>query len=91
MASEIWKYGLALTAEPIEISMPADAELLQVQDQGGTITIWAVVEPKAARVMRRFRIVGTGHAFDVEPLEYLGTVQQGAYVWHVFEVFTNGR
>ena len=37
------------------------------------------------RVDRFFRIVGTGHDFDPAGLLYVGTVQTGIFVWHVYE------
>jgi hypothetical protein len=35
---------------------------------------------------RYFRIYGTGHTMPEACGKYIGTVQQGAFVWHVFEV-----
>lgn len=85
---QIWKYEIPLTAKPIPIAMPENADLLQVQDQRGAIVIWAIVDPARPRVERVFRIIGTGHTFDLNEssLSYCGTVQQEVFAWHIFEV-----
>jgi hypothetical protein len=90
--SVIWKFGL----KPNEgdsmiatIAMPSGAQVLTVQVQAGIPQIWAVVDPKAPIVERRFQVVGTGHPFEMKPShKYLGTFQmhQGLFVYHLFEV-----
>ena len=53
-----------------------------------TVCLWAISNTDANRKVRRlFRIYGTGRPIE-EPLEsltYIGTVQTGSFVWHVFE------
>lgn len=88
MTMTIFKYPLALS--PLqEVKLPKDAEILSVQDQRGTICLWAAFpgddEP---RVSREIEIVGTGQpveSFERVDRKFLGTVQQGDFVWHVFE------
>jgi hypothetical protein len=67
--------------------MPSQAKVLCVQTQGGIPHIWAEVETDNAPVVRKFRVVGTGHAMPAVGLQYLGTYQvlDGALVWHVYE------
>jgi hypothetical protein len=82
----IFKYDLAVTGTQM-IMMPRHAKVLSVQDQNGRLCVWAKVDPHApADVRRRFVIVGTGHNLPIEmdSLTYLASVQQGAFVWHVF-------
>lgn len=88
MEKVIWKYPLELTGEMQLISMSPGAEFLSVQVQTTSITMWFKVDPKDMnQVPRKFQIEGTGHVFeDNDNREYLGTVQTGAFVWHIFEI-----
>jgi hypothetical protein len=80
--NRIYKYPLTLTVSQC-VKMPTHARILSFQMQDGTPTIWAVVTPTATVVNREFRIAGTGH--EVPPGDFVGTVQDGAYVWHLFD------
>lgn len=84
----VYKYKLP-TNGYVEIEMPRMAELLYVAEQNGDLCLWALVDPDAWTVMRRFRIAGTGHAMAPSECEhYIGTVLMsgGLVVWHVFEI-----
>lgn len=72
---------------------------LSVQIQNGIICLWAVVDvPEIGRPDQRFDplmtrrqlfVYGTGREIsNYEKREYLGTVQRGALVWHVFQLRT---
>lgn len=80
-----WKYTLDIDDEQT-IDIPHHARLLSVQMQRNALCLWAMVCPLNAPTARRFYIFGTGHELpsDILRLEYLGTVQQGLLVWHVF-------
>lgn len=82
---KIFKYKLALTAHQI-LQMPADAEVLSFQLQDKDLCAWALVDPEAYQVPRGFVIVGTGHEVPKRLLKFIGTAQQGPFVWHLFEV-----
>lgn len=80
---QIWKFQL--TAE--DIPMPMDAEVCAFQFQAGVPCIWAIVDPDITKIVRRFKIFGTGH--ELPPIDqccYVGTCQEGAFVWHLFEL-----
>jgi hypothetical protein len=86
----IYKYPLKLTGEQT-IEMPRGAEILSVQDQGGTICVWALVDTKSETKQYTFRIYGTGHElpeqcgmFERMIYAHVGSVQQDGFVWHVF-------
>lgn len=81
----IHKYPLSpVSTQTIEL--PAGATILTVQMQRNTPTLWALVDPAAAKVHRTFAIYGTGYSIEGEPGAYIGTVQDEAgFVWHVFE------
>ena len=89
---QIWKFEIKLDNHSIE--MPKGARILSVgvQDHlSESIMIWAMVDPEAPSCRRVFAICRTGHSiFPQAPvwqnkLSFLGTVQQGPLVWHVFD------
>ena len=91
MTMNIWKFPLAII-DAQEVEMPIGAKILATKvqpgvfDALGTPCIWALVDPTAKLVKRRVRIVGTGHAIEADPGEFLDTffLADGALVFHVF-------
>lgn len=82
----IWKYPI--TAHEVTISLPAGAEVLTVQMQGGFPQIWALVNPEMSEMVPcKFMVVGTGWRFDPSRKKYIGTWQDGSLVWHLWEVY----
>jgi hypothetical protein len=82
----IWKFELADVDEQV-IEMPQDAKILSTQVQVSTICLWAIVDTKKPRVGRQFITLGTGQPYPLDcDLKFIGTVQQGSLVWHIFEV-----
>ena len=82
---QIWKFPLKV-ADLQTISMPVDTKLLSVQSQNGIMCLWALVDPQHPRSeFRAIRIFGTGLKCDVAPDRFIGTVQIGQFVWHVFD------
>jgi hypothetical protein len=86
MTQTIWKYPLKVVDRQV-LSMPAGAQLLCVQDQGGAPTLWALVSPDVPLADRTVLCHGTGHSAAADVGRYIGTTQQysGALVWHFFE------
>lgn len=80
----IHKYPIGITSRQT-VEMPENAKILCVQMQDETPTLWAAVIPAAIRERRTIEIFGTGHPIDEAEREYIGTVQDESYVWHVFE------
>jgi hypothetical protein len=86
------KYTLQLDAlEPnsaLVLDMPDGASVLSVQEQRGSLVMWALVDTDKPMEKRRFAIYGTGHAVPIYIGVYHGTVQlaQGHLVVHVWEV-----
>lgn len=88
MRKTIWKFPIS--HHPLPTLIPEGGEILSAQDQSRTICVWALVDPEAALKPRDIRIFGTGSLLNVpERAKFIGTVQQGPFVWHVFEVPTN--
>lgn len=81
----IYKYRIPVK-DHAKVELPVGAEILHVGEQGGHLTVWAVVDPLVTDTEpRHFRVVGTGHDFDWDTWVYQGTVQIGPFVWHLFE------
>lgn len=83
----IWKFPLDIT-DSQTILMPKGAELLIAQLQGGQGCLWALVDDAAPREERTIEIHGTGNPIHQDmgiERKYIGTFQQEAFVWHVFE------
>ena len=99
--NKVLKYDLSDldTGALREIEMPQGTRILAVQVQKGgmlgimeaeTVCLWAMSNTDESRKVRRmFRIYGTGRPIDEDPadLDYIGTVQTGPFVWHVWHVF----
>ncbi len=80
---QIWKYKVENVIE-----IPKGAEILSVQIQNGQMfnaCIWVKVNPENELEKRKFVVIGTGHSFDDTNMKYIGTYQDGPFVWHLFE------
>ena len=77
----IYKYPLSEA-----VQMPKGAKILTAQDQGGQIFIWAEVDSHARTdKTREFLIIGTGQELpNLDNWQYVATVQQGIFVWHIY-------
>lgn len=88
MTHRIYKYPLRLDSEQTVV-MPQGAHILGVQNQAGALTMWALVQVEAPDVKREICVFGTGHEVPATvravALSYVGTVQQGPFIWHVFD------
>lgn len=86
MSEEIWKFPFDLEGE-FEVIMPASARILHVELQERTPCIWALVNTSHDPQVKRFKVVGTGHALPFDRAwTYIATFQQPPYVWHLFEI-----
>ncbi len=88
--TRIFKYLLAIedeqTVEMPEGASPLTAQIQRSAEMDG-LFLWAVVNPDNPKRKYRVRIVGTGNPFDDAAFwfgGYVGTVQDGDFVWHVF-------
>ena len=82
----IFKYVLAM-GDLQHIPMPKGAEVLAVQTQDDLPCLWALCDKHAPYVSRTVKIVGTGWTeADIQRDQYIGTFQQGPFVWHVFDL-----
>ncbi len=81
--SVIFKYELVGMLSTIEL--PSESRVLSVQKQYDSICMWVEVDITKPKVVRKFRLIGTGHYFDFTRMSYVGTVQDGSLVWHIYE------
>lgn len=81
----IWKFEVTPT-DRFVIDMPKEAKLLAVQVQHGVPQLWAEVDTDNAKEYRTFAIYGTGNMLPSDPGKYVGTFQDGIFVWHLYEI-----
>ncbi len=83
----IWKYDLTSQMTTVEVPEGGVVIHVDVDNKTDRPCVWIYVETEHKTVSRRFAIFGTGHAMpDNLQHGYMGSVQQGPYVWHVWEV-----
>lgn len=80
--STIWKFPIDRMHN--ELLIPFVARVLCAQFQGTVLCMWALVDPDSPKEKRVVHVVGTGEQIVGDLGEYIGTVQQGPLVWHVF-------
>ena len=80
----IWKYRVAEVYNNLEV--PEAAVPLTVQMQDDEPQMWLLVDPEAPKEKRRFNIYGTGWEMPNWPGNYVGTWQDGSFVFHVFDM-----
>ena len=78
----IYKYPL-LDLGRQELMVPP-GRILCVQMQRDTPCLWAMVDTDQLQAPNIIHVVGTGQPMPSGVLEYIGTVQDGSFVWHVF-------
>jgi hypothetical protein len=84
---KIFKYELLTNFNGSQaIEMPQGAIVLTVQVQRNQPVLWAMVNPDAPKVRRRFWMFPTGDDGEMLGKDYVGTVQldRGDFVIHVF-------
>lgn len=79
----IHKYPLSW-GETFQLALYAGAEILTLQMQKDRPCIWVREQVSDMRQVLNLRWVGTGQEVPATS-RYLGTVQVGAYVWHLFQ------
>lgn len=87
MSKVIYKYPLSFRDENV-VNMPKNAVILSCQAQGGTITIWALVDVSMGFESKVFSVFGTGHRLPdniIHDYTFVATVQlSNGLVFHVF-------
>ncbi len=80
----IFKYPLELAREQY-VPMHGKPVLFKVGlDPAGALCVWALVNPEDETKLQKFFVVGTGHDVPVDAYFWVGTVNQGQFMWHIF-------
>lgn len=88
MERRIWKYSL-LIVDRQTLKLPKKAEILSVFNQNDILVLYAMLDETQELESRTIEIVGTGNPVPVDmgiDRKFIGSVQQGRFVWHVFEL-----
>lgn len=81
----IWKFSLQIIGINL-IKMPDPAKILSTDIQYGYIMIWVMVDTETKSSQKRKIVVHpTGNSPESIGGEFVGTVQEGGFVWHVFD------
>ena len=84
----IWKFGL--NGGNTRIKEKVIKWLSVGYDLSGDICVWAIVDPEAGvdeKVEYDILQIGTGWDFsknELDSMEFIGTVKEGSYIWHIF-------
>lgn len=86
--SVIHKYVVRLNGQAPILHLPAGAKVLSAGMQGDEVVAWVLQEDEReglGRIPVRIFYVGTGWAGqDLSGCEFVGTVQDRTWTWHVF-------
>lgn len=85
MAQVIWKFPVDTEVKCFNVELPESARFLCVQTQSGKPQMWWLVNPSNSKATNKFTTFGTGLPISKNPGTYLGTWQDGPYVWHLFQ------
>jgi hypothetical protein len=86
--SRMLKYRISANQDQTTISIRAGADIRAVGVQlPREVCLWAEVPDDTPVQARTFTIIGTGD--DVPAGAYVGTVFDGPFVWHIYEVVTS--
>lgn len=85
----VYKYTVQVNTVQ-NVSMPKGGKIVHVGTQGSfdVIEFWAIVDTNFEHEVRKFIILGTGHAV-LSDYDYVGTVVMDSVaplVWHLWEV-----
>ena len=84
MTKVVYKYPIELD-DLQKIQMPIKSNILTVKIQDGKLCLWAEVTPEFEIEPVLIKVVGTGHRDFIEEWDqYIGTVQDDRFVWHVY-------
>ena len=67
----VFKYQLPILEE-VELRLPIGAEVIRIDDLGGMIWLWAIIDDELKDETRKFYLYKTGGEMKDIPLKYLG-------------------
>jgi hypothetical protein len=70
------------------IKLPVRAKFLHFADQAGQLTVWFELDSEVtSQMFRRYQVFPTGGVIPYGA-GWLGTCQQGPFMWHLYELIT---
>lgn len=79
----VYKYPIKFGLNSLHL--PVGAQFLHFAGGHGSFMAWFEVDASAESNVRNFKIFGTGHHLE-NVLNYLSTVIDEGFVWHLYEV-----
>lgn len=80
----VYKYQIAGFGSSLYV--PKGGKVLNIGHQHGVICLWIEVETSNEVEERAFMVFATGAELSAKASQYHGTVTDGRYVWHVYEL-----
>ncbi len=86
----IYKYPVQPAGEIQEIELPYGSKIISIIEQNYQLMMYCLVNNKCSKIEKfKYLLVGTG--WDLSDLydsssKFIGTVQQGFFVWHLFSI-----
>lgn len=74
--------------DTVTLELPRGAVIIRVADSGQIAhhgLLWAIVDTDQPMERRAIYVRGTGHPLPAERTRYIGTFDDGPFVWHVLE------
>lgn len=93
----VWKYTIDLSKDSylgrgfLEFEIPEISHICHVGPEPGSPTdsnlvcFWAIVDTDSPKVVRRFKVHGTGHLVEGNA-KIIGSVIIYPFAWHLFEL-----
>lgn len=67
------------------MQLPRNARVLHCDTQENCLHVWALIDPAETEVDNyEVQVIGTGHTFNPNGWDYISTVLQGSFVWHIW-------
>jgi hypothetical protein len=83
----IWKFPLKTTDDQNVVGHGTRIVSAGL-DPDGVLCAWAEVDGDEPVVVVEIAIRGTGHALPAKNFEFVATVRDGSFMWHVFAAHT---
>lgn len=83
----IWKFQIGKLGKST-LQIPEGYQVLDFQMQDRVPCLWVLIDLRSKAQKAEFLLVGTGNPFDEGDVKYVGTVQDGGLVWHLFDLQT---
>jgi len=85
LKTQIWAFSIPSGSSAFQLEMPRGAQVVHIGIVKGVPSILARVKPDTETEIRRFALFGTADDIPADVGRYLGTFEDGGYIWHVFE------